>query len=241
MRRIIYAFLIFSFVIFYNPDISAQMFSVENTTRRSVFPSSYFRIGLAPGEFIYTGSETGPNGPESLELDNNLLFIGYEAQGISFSAALGNKVSGIKDQTLIDIGLVLSNSFPVIRKPSFAIGIPLQLNTGLTTATSELYSERFSQTSFAVGAGAFLSIKLSDKVFFSNELVPGYGFSNSSGGFFGGSLFYAAGKSRLNIINLIGERSISIGYDFKHRSFDVDGESFDYDLTMHAISIGVSF
>lgn len=217
------------------------MFSVENTTRRSVFPSSYLRVGLAPSEFVYTGSETGPNGPESLELNNNLLFIGYEASGISFSAALGNKLSGIDEQTLIDIGLVLSNSFPIIRKPSFAFGIPLQLNTGLTIATSELYGERFSQTSFAIGAGGFFSLKLSDKIFFNNELVPGYGFSNSSGGFFGGSLYSVSGKSRLNIINLIGERSISLGYDFKFRSFDVDGESFDYDLTAHAITLGVSF
>ncbi|GAB5410509.1 MAG: hypothetical protein BalsKO_28740 [Balneolaceae bacterium] len=139
-----------------------------------------------------------------------------------------------------DLSFTLSNKFALIRNPNLVLGVPIQLHSSITNINNDRTEENFNQVNFAVGGGGFINLKLGNRTSFTNELVPGYGFSNSNGGFFGGSLFYLTGKSRLNFSNLILGRSISLGYDFNYRSFDIDGELYDFDLKSHLLTVGVS-
>lgn len=217
------------------------MFSVGDVTRAVPIPSSYLRIGLAPTEFVFQGNPlTNPNSTE-LELSSTALAINLDTPSLNLNLLLANSVTGLDDQSLLDLGLTLSNRFPLIRRSRLSAGIPIQLSSILTTANSERNRENFNQGSFAIGGGAFTNISFGRKASILGEFIPSYGFSNSSGGFFGGSVFMLNGKARINIHNVIFSRSISFGYDFIHRSFDVDDDLFDFDLTSHQITLGISF
>ncbi len=239
MTRILLLMIVFVFSLLTKP-VSAQMFSVGTAPQVAPFPNSYLRIGLGPTTFSYTGTELGDTGPKLLEFDNNSLFISGETPGATLSLLLGNKIVGLKEKSFFDLGFTLSNRFQLIRKRSLNAGIPIQLYSSITNVNNDRSEENFNQVNFAVGAGGFFNLRFGKKLSLTNELTPGYGFSNSSGGFFGGSLFYVTGKSRLNFINLIGNRSISIGYDFNYRSFDIDGELYDFDLKSHLLTLGIS-
>ncbi len=239
MTRILLLMIVFVLSIFSKPS-SAQMFSVGATPQASSFPNSYLRIGLGPTIFNYVGTDMSTGGSRLLEFDNNSLFISADTPGATLSLLLGNKLVGLKEKSFFDLGFTLSNKFQLIRKPRINAGIPIQLYSSITNVNNDRSEENFNQVNFAVGAGGFLNLRFGKKLSFTNELTPGYGFSNSSGGFFGGSLFYLTGKSRLNFINLIGNKSLSIGYDLNYRSFDIDGELYDFDLKSHLITLGIS-
>lgn len=216
------------------------MFSIGESQRSNAFPSSYLRIGIAPTSFDYTGNFVGTSDPTLLEIENSALHVNLETPGVSLSLILANKLTGLDDRSFFDLGFSLGNNFFLVRERVVSLGIPIQLYTSITNANNEQNQENFNQVNFAVGGGGFLNFRISPKIVFNNEFIPGYGFSNSSGGFFGGSMFYAKGKSRLNFLNLIGQRSISLGYDFNFRSFDIDDEFYDFDLTSHQITLGIS-
>tara|TARA_R110000868_G_scaffold306734_1_gene568031 strand:- start:59701 stop:60426 length:726 start_codon:yes stop_codon:yes gene_type:complete len=240
MKRILMLMIVSASILFGSNSVSAQMFSVGNSPQQRSFPSSYFRIGMGPTNFEYKGNDINPLGSTLLEFDNNALFINMETPGTNLTLMLGNNITGLKDKSFFDLGFVLSNKFSIIRDQAFTIGIPIQLYSSITSINNDRAEENFNQVNFALGSGGFVNLKLGKKFTFTNELTPGYGFSNSSGGFFGGSLFFLTGKSRLNLINLIGGKSISIGYDYNYRSFDIDGELYDFDLKSHLLTIGFS-
>lgn len=87
----------------------------------------------------------------------------------------------------------------------------------------------------------FVNVSPSRKLQFQNSGVIGYGFSNSNGGFFGGNISYIDVGSQINLLNFISERTLSIGYNYIFKSYDIDLEIYDYDLTGHQITIGISF
>ena len=60
-------------------------------------------------------------------------------------------------------------------------------------------------------------------------------------GFFGGTLNYLDVGTKINVLNVIGERTLSIAYAYILRSYDIDKEIYDYDLTGHQITVGISF
>lgn len=220
--------------------VNAQMFSVQDRQERITRPTSILRIGTAISDFEYTG---GLNGTDQtlLERDNNLLAITFETLGLSANAKIGNSITGISDGSFFDLNIKFTNGFRLIRQQKFQIGIPVQLSTGLTTSNSDFTENRFNQTHFSGGTGALLNVNPSRKLEWQNSGVIGYGFSNSNGGFFGGTMNYINIASTINLLNFIGERTLSIGYEFIIRSYDIDSEIYDYDLNAHQITIGVSF
>lgn len=234
---------IFIILIALSPSqkLFAQMFSVGESQRRVSQPSSYLRIGFAPTQFKYVGNETVQGMPELLEINDNAFHANLETPGISLTLILANKLTGIKDKSFMDLGFTLTNNFPIVRRSILSLGVPLQLYSSITNSNNDQSQENFNQVNFAIGGGGFANLRISERLTLTNNFVPGYGFSNSSGGFFGGSMFYMKGKSRINFIDVFAGRSLSIGYDFNFRSFDIDQDLYDYELTSHLITIGISF
>ena len=244
MKKILLS--IFTVVISFTTfnSVYGQMFSVgdQNQIRRpDAFQSTYLRIGVGPTSFSYTGNPLNSLGTERLQFDNTALNVIFESPDVSLSIILANKFTGLDEVGFFDLGFALSNDLRIVRKPGINAGIPIQFYSSITNANNEKSQENFNQVNLAVGAGAFINLRIASRITFTNRFIPGYGFSNSSGGFFGGSMFYAVGKSRLNFNDLLFGRGISIGYDFNYRSFDIDEEFYDFDLKSHLITIGVTF
>lgn len=250
MRRIFLSFTIIVFLI--GVDFAnAQMFSVPDRQERLSRPTTIIRLGTTLTAFDYTGSLDPTTGPSLLERDNAMLAFSFETLGLSAYAILGNSITGIDDGSFFDLNLKFTNGIPVVRRLKFQAGIPIQLSTGITASNSDFtgatnqnintFSEnRFNQTHFGGGTGAFVNFNPSRKIQFQNTATVGYAFSNSNGGFFGGTMVFTTVSSRFNILNLIGSRTLSIGYDFIFRSYDIDSESYDYDLSGHQLTIGLS-
>ncbi|MEQ9309772.1 MAG: hypothetical protein RLN90_09985 [Balneolaceae bacterium] len=232
---------IVSFIFILSPSfVLAQMFSVGETTQQRVISNSFIRFGYGPATFEYTGNDLNPSGTEILAFDNNAFFVSLETPGVNLSLILGNELSGFDEKNYFDLSFTLSNKFALVRERSVIMGLPIQLHSSITNINNDQTEENFNQVNFGVGGGGFIDLKLGNRISFTNELVPGYGFSNSSGGFFGGSFFYVVGKSRINFNNIILGRSFSLGYDFNYRSFDIDDELYDFDLKSHLLTIGIS-
>ena len=238
MNKLFFSFL-FAGIQFLPLSVHSQMFSVGDAPKRTFIPSSFIRIGFGPTTFDFEGTTSEINS-ELLEVNDRSFYLNFETPGVSLSLVLANALTGLDNQSFFDLGITLSNNFNLVRRQAIQIGIPIQLYTSITNSRNDRIRENFSQVNFAFGAGGFINLRFSQRIVFSNSFVPGYGFSNSNGGFFGGSMFYLKGKSRLNFINLIGNRSVSIGYDFNHRSFDIDEDFYDFDLTSHLITLGIS-
>ena len=232
---------IFFFLLLIVPSLAtAQMFSVKNNQERINRPTTIVRVGTSLANFDYKGNQAAQD-QALLEVDNALLAVTIETFGLTANANIGNSLFGIDSGSFLDLNLKFTNGFGILKQSKIQAGIPIQLNTGLTTSNSDFTENRFNQTYFSGGTGVFLNINPSRKLQFLNNAVLGYGFSNSNGGFFGGTMNYINVGSRVNLLNLIGERTLSIAYDYIFKSYDIDSEIYDYDLTGHQVTIGISF
>jgi len=220
---------------------SAQMFSVPDRQERINRPTTIIRVGTAITNFDYSGNLDPTTGPNQLEHDNAMLALSIETLGLSANAILGNSITGIDDASFFDLNLELTNGIRIVRQRRVQAGIPFQLSTGLTTSNSDLNENRFNQTHFSGGIGGFLNLNPSRKLQIQNTALIGYGFSNSNGGFFGGTMNYNSVSSTINFLNLIGDRTLSFGYDYIFKSYDIDSEIYDYDLSGHQVTVGISF
>lgn len=219
----------------------AQMFSVDNEQqRRTTIPTTYVRAGLSPTEFVYTGAITGAGSPEALEFSNPSIYLAFETPGLSVFLNLSNNLTGEEEINYLGLGLKLSNRFALIRGNRFAAGIPIELNTSLTNINNDSFQDTFNQGSFGISGGGFFTTRIKNRLMISGDFTPGYAFTSSNGGFVGGTVFSLTGGARVSILDLIGGRAISIGYNYSFRSFDVDQELYDFDLSSHTISLGIS-
>ena len=220
--------------------IYAQMFSVEDRPQRRVSSSTFLRAGVGIIDFTYFGDPKENADSESLNISNTLPTLIFESRGISGSATVGNTLFGLKQQFFYDLNLMFSNGFPIFQNSLLQTGIPIELRTGITTSENDNVNDRFSQTNLSVGIGGFLNSSIFRKVKFQTQTVIGYGFSSSNGGFFGGSLWYIHGKARVNSLNFIQRRTLSFGYDYNFKSFDIDDDRYDFELKAHQITLGIS-
>ncbi len=233
------AFLLLLF--FMPPLVHAQMFSVaeEGPSRSNPF-APYLRGGVQMVDFTFTGNPSILIGGESLAFSGNVAHAEFESGGFSLGVSLGNDFLGLKGQNYFDLNLNFLNPFYLIRKPNFGAGVPVQLGTKLTAVRSDDINNEFSQTNLYAGAGAIAQLYFPEKLGITTQLIPSFGFSTASGGLIGGNVFSLKGKARVNIFNLLFGRNLSLGYDYIYDSYDIDGEEYDYDLTAHLLTIGVS-
>lgn len=241
MRKTLFkaAFLSLLFLI---PGLSyAQMFSVneEGPNRTNPF-APYLRGGIQMVDFTFTGDPSALIGGQSLAFTGNVAHAKFESGGFNLAVSLGNDFLGLKEQNYFDLNLNFSNPFYFIRTQSFGAGVPVQLGTTLTAVRNDNINSEFSQTNLYAGAGGIAQFYFPDKIGFTAQFIPSVGFSTASGGFIGGNVFSLKGKARINFFNLLFGRNLSLGYDYIYDSYDIDGEEYDYDLTAHLITLGIS-
>lgn len=233
-------------LLFITGTAEAQMFSVgaDDEERRVNRNAPQFRIGLRSVDFNYTGAatntDTGIPITNRFDTEGTALHLSFDSPFIQGFLSIGNKISGLGDDQLIDFSISVTNNLGIIRRPRFSTGIPLLAGTQITTIRKDEVSNEFSQSTIRGAAGAYVDVQFGKALSIYTDFMPGYGFSNSAGGFFGGSVFTLQGKFRLNFLSVFKNNIISIGYDFDQRSYDIDREEFDYDLISHMFTIGVS-
>lgn len=217
------------------------MFSVneEGSNRANPF-APYLRGGIQLVEFEFKGDPSVLPGGETLAFSGNVAHAEFEAGGFNLGVSLGNDFLGLKNQNYFDLNLNFSNPFYLIRKQNFGAGIPIQLGTTLTAVRNDNINSEFSQTNLYAGAGGIAQLYYPDKLGVTAQFIPSVGFSTASGGLIGGNVFSMKGKARINFFNLFFGRNLSLGYDYIYDSYDIDGEEYDYDLTAHLITLGIS-
>lgn len=222
-------------------SLFAQMFSVGgDSAPRQRASANYFRIGYSPVEFSYSGKSSVVPPQDRLDFESPAIHIGFETPGLSASLSFVNKFTGAEDERYLNLTLDYINRFAFVRSTFFQFGVPLGLSTNLVSVRKEQLNNDFSQSVFGFGLGAFTAFQIPDKLVFSIEGIPSYGFSNSNGGLFGGSNKSLTATARIDFLNAFPGRGISLGYDYKTSSYDLDDDQFDYNLNYHLITLGIS-
>ena len=217
------------------------MFSVGSTEEKTGPPTSFLKLGYGATDFDYNGNFSSPS-DGALEFKNaGTFFVGFSSASFNLGLSLANRLTGLEDISYLKFNIDYSNRARLVRRPSFSLNLPLNFRSGLyTIGEKNNLAEDFSQITLSLYPGLEIRNKLGSRITFSNQGTVGYGFSTSNGGFFGGSVRGLSFESKLNIERFIGRRTLSIGYNFDLRDFDIDGSSFDYDLKGHTLSIGLS-
>lgn len=219
----------------------AQMFSVnEGSDQRSSQFSPYLRAGVQMIDFQYKGDPAELGGTSSLAFTGAAAQIAYESGGLNFILAMGNNLTQLENRRYFNLNLNFTNPFYFLENENFSAGVPVKLETKLTSVRSDIISEEFSQTNLSAGAGLIMRAGAPEKFGISAQLIPSIGFSTASGGFIGGNVFSLAGKARINFYELIFGKNISLGYDYIFDSYNIDGEEYDYDFAGHSLTIGIS-
>lgn len=233
--------LTFTFLFLLTLPARGQMFSVGDSEQEYFNPyAPYLRAGLSTVDFNFNGDNSQVFSSDRYDFEGNALFIGFESAGLYANLTMANKLTGQTDQSFFQLGITFNNPFIFVRKPDFSLGIPLQLSSLLTSVNKNETNDEFGQTGLSAGAGLIMQARSKKLFSLTTEFVPSYGFSSSSGGFFGGSVFSLDGKLRLNFYDMLFGKNISLGFDYKTNSYDIDGEEFDYDLQKLTFSLGVS-
>lgn len=236
-------FLLFLLLLFIPALLPAQMFSVQSVEKRQTETNTYIRLGTGFNEFVFKGDAAVVPEINRLDFEHNSISAMIENSNLGFelSASLAGRVTGLKDITLFTLSAAYMNNIISYTEDAFSIGVPVKLGLDVAGVNGTTTQDKFSQSVMSAGIGGKVYVKIKNKLEFVNQFIPGYGFSSSKGGFFGGSAAYLNGKSRINFLNLFGNHSLSLGYDFKKLFFDIDGENYDYNLSTHLVSIGISF
>lgn len=220
---------------------NAQMFSVGDEESRSTNPfSSYARGGIYLVDFSYTGDPASVSENNRLTFNGTVAHLGYESNSFNLGLGIGGELSGLENRNYFHLDLDFTNPFYLIRKERFVAGIPIKLRTKAISVQSDQVQDEFRQTDLSAGAGLIIRLNVPEKIGITTQFIPSIGFSTSNGGFLGGNIFSLAGKARINFYDLLFGKNISLGYDYIHDSYDIDGDQYDYDVNGHLITLGVS-
>jgi hypothetical protein len=225
------------------PAVSiAQMFSIGDPEPQGTGTPGIYTIAAIswePSSFTYTGNENVLN--DRVDFEDPVLRFRLETPGLELTLGLGGNLTGMNNNNYTNITGRIYNQFLLYRQEKINLFLPIQLTTDLTRVRSEDTGYEFQQSSFVFGSGLGSTVRLGERLDFIIRATPNYGFSFSQGNLFGGSLFRFDGRSYLIIRNVIGRRSIALGYQYDYRAYDVDGEQNDYDFTGHSFTLGIAF
>lgn len=222
--------------------IHAQMFSIgdpEPRDTRSIGTYTLVGVSWEIAEMEFTGENLAPQ--DQANFSSNVIRLHLENPGLHISAGFGGSITGMNETSYVNLNAMLFNDTAIIRSPRFILSVPIQIITDLKRAQRNDSSTDFQQSSLIFGTGISSKIRLADRVDFSARITPNYGFSFSQGALFGGNLFRTNGKTRLYFNEVIGNNSLSVGYDFDYRNYDIEGGENDYRYTSHAITVGFAF
>lgn len=234
--------LIFSLFILLPVSALAQMFSVGNTEEREPTRlESYSLIGISWefADFDFTGSDVAED--DRADFENSMLRFRFENPGLNISAGFGGSLTGMDERSYVNVNALLYNDFPIVRSRQFEFAIPVQIGTDLKSVQLDRSDNDFQQSSFVLGTGASIRYRIGRRAGLSLRTTPNIGFSFSRGALFGGRLFTTTSQARLYFNDVIGSNSLSFGYDFDYRDYDIEGSENDYRYLSHAITIGIAF
>lgn len=237
-----YIFVLFAFSMLLPVSARGQMFSVGNTEEREPTRlQSYSIIGVAweIADFNFTGSGVDPS--DRADFENSILRLRFENPGLNISAGFGGSYTGMERQSYINLNALLYNDFPLLQSPRFILALPIQITTDLKSVQLDRSENDFSQSSFVIGTGASLRYRIGRRAGLSLRATPNLGFSFSRGALFGGRLFTTTSQARLYFNDIIGSNTLSFGYDFDYRDYNIEGSENDYRYLSHAITIGIAF
>lgn len=220
----------------------AQMFSIgddEPTQERGIDIFSMIGASWEVAEFTYAGE--GATEMERLDFSDSIFRFRFESQGLDLSLGFGGSLTGMDNNSYLNLSGRLFNSFPLTRSPSFLLMVPLQISSDLKQVRKNQSDAEFVQSSLALGSGVSTIFKLGDRISFNIKATPNYGFSFSQGSLFGGNLFRFDGKGLLYIDDLFGSNALSLGYHFDYRRYRIEGNLNDYDYTSHSVTVGYAF
>ncbi|MEX0994174.1 MAG: hypothetical protein WD599_01520 [Balneolaceae bacterium] len=220
------------------------MFTVGEATtpqERMVFSYTSLSAGWQFADFAFTGDLTDVNQNDRSDFKDGVFRLLFETPGLNMYLGLAGGLTGMESHNYLNIGAQLYNNFILTRSDRFWLLLPLQINTDLKRSEQDGANRSFQQSAFQVGAGLGFKSTLNETFNLQMDLIPNYGFSFSQGKFFGGSIFSLNGKARLYLENIFPERAVVLGYDFNFRSYEIDGEIYDYDFTGHTLSLGITF
>ena len=220
----------------------AQMFSVgdpEPVRERVPGLYSVLSVGWEFATFNFTGEAVSSG--DRLDFDNSLIRFRFDTPGLDISLGVGGKLTGMSENSLVNVNARLSNRFSLYRREKINLLVPFQITTDLLRVSRNNSDTEFQQSSLTLGAGLESAIRLGNRIDFSIKGTPNYGFSFSQGNLFGGSLFRLDGKALFFLRNVIGNNSLSLGYHFDMRKYDIDGDLSDYDFTSHSVTVGYAF
>ena len=235
----VFAFLVMLAIL---QTASAQMFSVEGDGRDYTTPLASGHIGIEQVNFEYTG------GSELVDFGNfafkgPIIRFRFEVPNLLLSLGAGGAVTGL-DNNYFDGAIKAQFALPLLGNERISFGIPFQLTSSLTSVKTDIIEAQqieFRQANVLVGGGLRFRTKLSERLRIKAKAIPNYGFSTATGGSFGGSAFVMEGQARIYFDRLFGSIGLSAGYDYNFKSFDIEGNLFDYDLNSHGFLIGVTF
>jgi hypothetical protein len=231
------------FFSFCSPQLHAQMFSIDDPEpqRERVLGTTTVlanRMGVCQTSPIRVREHTAA---ERLDFSDSILRFRLDSPGLDISLAFGGGMTGMDDNSYVNIAGRLYNNFPIKRETSMLIAIPLQLTTDLKQVRQNASDAEFQQSSLVLGSGLTSAFRIGERFSLNLRATPNYGFSFSQGSLFGGSLFRFDGSSVLLIHNVIGRYALSVGYNFDYRNYRIEGDLNDYDFSAHSITVGFGF
>lgn len=242
ITRVIYTLFAFLFLVFIPLQLHAQMFSIgEEEPERNRNVGFYSSLGVSweIADFEYTGS--GAPLSERVDFSSSILRIRFETPGLNLGLGFGGSLTGMDETSYVNVTGRIFNDFPLIRRESFILTLPIQITTDLKSAQSNNTNAEFQQSSLVIGSGLGTAMKLSDDIEFTLRSTPNFGFSFSQGNLFGGNLFRFDGRAQLFFNELIGNHSLSIEYHFDYRDYEIEGDLNDYSFLSHSFTIGYAF
>jgi hypothetical protein len=233
---------VLAFFSFCSPQLHAQMFSIDDPEpqrERVLGTTTILGVGWEFANFTYQGE--GATQAERLDFSDSILRFRLDSPGLDISLAFGGGMTGMDDNSYVNIAGRLYNNFPIKRETSMLIAIPLQLTTDLKQVRQNASDAEFQQSSLVLGSGLTSAFRIGERFSLNLRATPNYGFSFSQGSLFGGSLFRFDGSSVLLIHNVIGRYALSVGYNFDYRNYRIEGDLNDYDFSAHSITVGFGF
>ncbi len=220
-------------------SLRAQMFTVEGEPGTIDIPGTAIYAGVEPADFDFRGTTGG-----RFEFSGPLLRLRLETPTLDIFFATGGSMTGIEGISFLDVGLSAGYGFKVLNREKVILILPVRIKSGLTSAVSDQTigsASQFNQGSLTAGGGFLLALRPSPRVRIHTGFMPYYGFSFATGGTFGGSKGSLEGKLRLFLDGALGDMGLSLGYGYSYDRFDIETNTFDYDLKTHSILVGITF
>lgn len=241
-KFLVFAALTSCYLILHPVSLHAQMFSIDNTgPQREHRLGSLTMIGASweLADFSYAG--VGASDFERVDFTGSILRLRLDSPGLDLSLGFGGALTGMDDNSYLNVGGRIYNNFALKRSPSFLVSVPVQLTSDLKQVQQNRSDSEFLQSSLTIGTGIATLFRIGNAISMNIKATPNYGFSFSQGSLFGGNLFRVDAKSLLFIHNVFGSNSLALGYHFDYRMYRIEGNLNDYDYTSHSITVGYAF